>query len=141
MDETDSFESDPNKPTDRLTDQESSKNRPKTDGRIFPSNRLFIFSVTGAKPTDKRPAENQLCWKSLGRFYVGKAKNIGRFDEKIRPPVFMGECGIWQYLQLCRSSGRDNSAVWYNAMNQLNAVTKRINCMNRILWITFIHCR
>ena len=37
----------PNKSTDRLTDQEPSQNRSKTAGQIFPSNRLFIYSLTG----------------------------------------------------------------------------------------------
>ena len=38
--------------------------RQKTDSRIFPSNRLFIF---------EKPVENRLFLSLLARFYVGKA--------------------------------------------------------------------
>ena len=42
-----------NEPTNRRTVQELRTNRPKPGGRILPSDRLFIFSITGKKPAGK----------------------------------------------------------------------------------------
>ena len=39
-----------NEPTDRQNNQELRKNRPKNGRHIFPSDRLFIFSLTDGKP-------------------------------------------------------------------------------------------
>ena len=81
----------PNEPTYWQTQQELRKKRPKTGGRIFPSDGLFVFSITDGK-TDQQKIKGRKTGLAKGRlvlvpvnligFPSARPKMIDRFDKK-----------------------------------------------------------